>query len=62
LLSPSQDSTHTIFQTANGEDAVQKADQLHPHLVLLDIGLQGMTGLEAARQISKISPQTKSSS
>ena len=55
----SQDPTHVIFQTANGEDAVKKADQLQPDLVLLDIGLQGMTGLEAARQISKISPQTK---
>jgi DNA-binding NarL/FixJ family response regulator len=55
----SRESTLQVFQTANGEDAVMKADQLQPDLVLLDIGLQGMTGLEAARQIRKISPQTK---
>jgi DNA-binding NarL/FixJ family response regulator len=48
-----------VCQTANGEEAVKKADQLQPDLVLLDIGLQGITGLEAARQIPKVSPQTK---
>jgi DNA-binding NarL/FixJ family response regulator len=56
----SQESTlDVIFQAANGEDAVKKADQLHPDLVLLDIGLEGMTGLETARLIPKVSPQTK---
>jgi len=50
---------NAVFQAANGEEAVKKADLLQPDLVLLDIGLQGITGLEAARQIPKVSPQTK---
>ena len=56
----SQESAlNAVFQASNGEEAVAKADLLQPDLVLLDIGLQGITGLEAARQIPKVSPQTK---
>jgi DNA-binding NarL/FixJ family response regulator len=50
---------NAVFQGSNGEEAVTKADLLQPDLVLLDIGLQGITGLEAARQIPEVSPQTK---
>jgi DNA-binding NarL/FixJ family response regulator len=56
----SQESAlNAVFQASNGEEAVTKADLLQPDLVLLDIGLQGITGLETARQIPKVSPQTK---
>jgi DNA-binding NarL/FixJ family response regulator len=50
---------NAVFQASNCEEAVTKADLLQPDLVLLDIGLQGITGLEAARQIPRVSPQTK---
>ena len=56
----SQESAlNAVFQASNGEEAVTKADLLQPELVLLDIGLQGITGLEPARQIPRVSPQTK---
>jgi DNA-binding NarL/FixJ family response regulator len=56
----SQESTlNAVFQASNAEEAVTKADLLQPDLVLLDIGLQGITGLETARQIPRVSPQTK---
>ena len=35
----------------DGEEAVQAADEFHPHVVLLDIGLPKMNGYEAARAI-----------
>ena len=54
-----ESAVNAVFQAANVEEAVTKADLLQPDLVLLDIGLQGITGLEAARQIPKVSPQTK---
>jgi diguanylate cyclase (GGDEF)-like protein/PAS domain S-box-containing protein len=39
-------------QTDRGEDAVKKAEELHPNLVLMDISLKGeMNGIEAAEQI-----------
>jgi len=48
-----------IHEVADGSDAVQKAETLKPHLVLLDIGLPKLNGIEAARQIKKVSPDSK---
>ena len=57
LLSVDQ-SIDVICQTSDGEDAVKKAALLQPDLILLDISLPGITGIEAARQIRKVSPDS----
>lgn len=44
---------------SDGFEAVQKAEELRPDLILLDIGLPKLNGIEAARQIRKLSPQSK---
>ena len=38
-------------QATNGEEAVEKSIQLRPDLIILDISMPGIGGLEAARQI-----------
>lgn len=48
-----------ICEVEDGAEAVQKAGALQPELVLLDIGLPGLNGIEAARQIRKLSPNSK---
>jgi len=48
-----------IGEVADGLEAVQKAELLEPNLVLLDIGLPTLNGIEAARQISKLAPKSK---
>jgi DNA-binding NarL/FixJ family response regulator len=54
---------HSDFQVVGSSDdgsrAVQQAGSLHPDIILLDIGLPGMNGLEAARQIRGIAPIAK---
>jgi CheY-like chemotaxis protein len=40
-------------------DAVQKAEQLQPDLILLDIGLPTLNGIAAARRIREVSPKSK---
>jgi DNA-binding NarL/FixJ family response regulator len=48
-----------IGEASDGLEAVQKADELKPDLVLLDIGLPSLNGIDAARQIRKLSPESK---
>ena len=48
-----------ICEVADGLEALQKAWELRPELVLLDIGLPRLNGIEAARQIRHLSPKSK---
>jgi DNA-binding NarL/FixJ family response regulator len=48
-----------VCETADGEDAVRKAEELQPDLVLLDISLPGISGIEAARRIRSLSPNSR---
>jgi DNA-binding NarL/FixJ family response regulator len=48
-----------VAEASDGLEAVQKAVELKPDLILLDIGLPTMNGIEAARQIRKLSPESK---
>ena len=48
-----------ICEVEDGPEAVQKAEALQPELVLLDIGLPRLNGIEAARRIRKLSPNSK---
>ncbi len=40
-----------VGEASDGQEAVQKAVELKPDLILLDIGLPTLNGIEAARQI-----------
>lgn len=46
-------------EAANGREAVAKVAELHPDLVILDLSMPVMNGLEAAREIRRIAPATK---
>lgn len=46
-------------EAANGREAVEKAGQLKPDVAVLDIGMPLLNGVEATRQICKLSPQTE---
>jgi len=49
-----------IFEeAADGLEAVQKAADLQPDLVMLDIGLPKLNGIEVARQIRSLSPESR---
>jgi DNA-binding NarL/FixJ family response regulator len=48
-----------VCQVSDGLEAVQKAVELQPDLILLDIGLPTLNGIEVARQIRKLSPDSK---
>jgi DNA-binding NarL/FixJ family response regulator len=48
-----------IGEGGDGLEAVQKTEELHPDLIILDIGLPKMNGFEAARKIISTTPAPK---
>jgi DNA-binding NarL/FixJ family response regulator len=46
-------------EAANGREAVEKAGALKPDIAVLDIGMPLLNGVEATRQIRKLSPKTE---
>jgi DNA-binding NarL/FixJ family response regulator len=48
-----------IGQAADGLQAIAKAEDLQPDLILLDIGLPKLSGIDAAPQIRKLAPKSK---
>jgi len=48
-----------ICEVSDGLEAVQNAEELKPDLILLDIGLPTLNGIEVARQIRKLTPASK---
>ena len=46
-----------VCEAENGADGVQKAQALHPSLVILDLSMPLMNGLEAARALKSTMPQ-----
>jgi DNA-binding NarL/FixJ family response regulator len=46
-------------EAKNGREAVEKVQQLVPDLIVLDVSMPVMGGIEAAREIRRIAPATK---
>ncbi|HEY8058971.1 MAG TPA: response regulator transcription factor [Acidimicrobiales bacterium] len=47
-----------VGEAASGEEAVEMAAAVHPAMVLMDINLPGINGIEATRQIMAAAPDT----
>ena len=55
----SEEDLNVIGEAGNGEEALEVAKQLHPDILVLDIRMPEMTGLEAAARLNEVSPTTK---
>jgi DNA-binding NarL/FixJ family response regulator len=50
---------HVVCKVSDGLEAVEKAEELKPDLILLAFGLPKLNGIEAARQIRQLSPSSR---
>ncbi|HEX7973061.1 MAG TPA: response regulator transcription factor, partial [Anaerolineales bacterium] len=48
-----------VGEAANGQQAVTRVRELHPDVVLMDVGMPGLDGMAATRQIKSDCPQTR---
>jgi DNA-binding NarL/FixJ family response regulator len=48
-----------VCEVSDGLEAVQQVEELRPDLILLDVGLPSLNGIEVARRIRKLSPKSK---
>ncbi|HTP09072.1 MAG TPA: response regulator transcription factor [Anaerolineae bacterium] len=53
MLLGQEDDIEIVGEAGSGREALNSTEQLHPNLVLIDIGLPDMTGIEVTRQIKQ---------
>jgi CheY-like chemotaxis protein len=54
-----QENLQVIEEAQDGLQAVEQAGALQPDMILLDIGLPGLNGIEAARQIRRVASHSR---
>jgi len=55
----SQDDLEVVGEASNGAEAVERVQELLPDVVLMDLVMPGMDGIEAIRRVSQISPSSR---
>lgn len=59
LILSSQSDMEIVGEAGNGREAVDLAEKLHPDVVVMDVAMPELNGIEATRRLSQSSPRTR---
>ena len=54
-----REGMQVIAEAGDGQEAVRHAETLHPDIVVMDIGMPTLNGMDAARELGRCCPKTK---
>lgn len=59
MILSAQPDMEVIAEASDGREAAALAEKLQPDLAVIDVTMPGLNGIEATRQIGKVSPRTR---
>ena len=59
LILETQPDMEVVGEASNGRDAVSLTEQLKPDIVVMDVSMPELSGIEATRRVTEVSPRTR---
>ena len=59
LILEGQADMEVVGEAGDGAEAIALAQEIRPHLMVLDVSMPRLTGLQATRQITKLAPDVR---
>ncbi|HEU0123379.1 MAG TPA: response regulator transcription factor [Bryobacteraceae bacterium] len=59
MILSAQPDLEVVAEAKNGLEAVEEAERTQPDVVIMDVNMEGLNGIEGARRIGEISPRTR---
>jgi DNA-binding NarL/FixJ family response regulator len=59
MLLGAQPDMEIVGEASNGREAAEQAEELHPDVVVMDVAMPGLNGIEATRRLAASAPHTR---
>ncbi len=59
MILAAESDMEIVGEAADGREAVEMAERLHPDVVVMDVAMPGLNGIEATRRLSESTPRTR---